>query len=170
MGDICVNLKLLLIAATLLFVSIGANAGEWIADSKTNCKVWNDNPQPNETISWSGDCGDGYAYGSGIIIWYKNGKENTRYKGAMFRGKHAGKGTITWSKGDKYEGELVDNRGKGKGTFTRSNGDKYEGDFVENQVTGKGTITWSNGDKCTGTFQNGQPVGTTECAVGNATK
>ena len=147
MGDICVNLKLLLIAATLLFVSIGANAGEWIADSKTKCKVWNDNPQPNETISWSGDCGDGYAYGSGIIIWYKNGKENTRYKGAMFRGKHAGKGTITWS-----------------------NGDKYEGDFVENQVTGKGTITWSNGDKCTGTFQNGQPVGTTECAVGNATK
>jgi len=142
-----VKLKLLLIVATLLFVSIGANAGEWIADSKTNCKVWNDNPQPNETISWSGDCGDGYAYGSGIIIWYKNGKENTQYKGAMFRGKHAGKGTITWS-----------------------NGDKYEGDFVDNQVTGKGTITWSNGDKCTGTFQNGQPVGTTECAVGNATK
>ena len=85
------KLKLLLIATTLLFVSIGANAGEWIADSKTHCKIWNDNPQPNETISWSGDCGDGYAYGSGIIIWYKNGKENTQYKGAMFRGKHAGK-------------------------------------------------------------------------------
>ena len=118
------KLKLLLLAATLLFVSIEANAGEWIVDGKTKCKVWSDNPQPNETISWSGDCGDGYAYGSGIIIWYKNGKENTRYKGAMFRGKHAG----------------------------------------------KGTITWSNGDKCTGTFQNGQPVGTTKCAVDNATK
>jgi hypothetical protein len=165
-GDTCMRFKLLLLITTLLFVSIGANAGEWIADNETNCKVWNDNPQPKETISWSGDCADGYAYGSGIIIWYKDKKENGRYKGEMRRGKNNGKGSYIWANGDKYEGDFVDNKRTGKGTSTWSNGNKYEGDFVDDQYTGKGTFTNPNGIKCTGIYKNGRPVGTVKCTVG----
>ena len=32
---------------------------EWIADPRTGCRVWNDRPQPNETIVWSGAQWDG---------------------------------------------------------------------------------------------------------------
>ncbi len=42
-------------AVCLLAVSLAAPAaaGEWIKDSRTGCAVWNPNPQPNETITWS---------------------------------------------------------------------------------------------------------------------
>ena len=140
---------LVLIVAALLFVSIAAHAGEWIADSKTNCKIWNDNPQPNETISWSGECVDGYAAGTGVNIWYKDGKESERYEGEMKKGKHDGKGTATLANGLKYEGDWVDGKSHGKGTATLANGDKYTGDFVDDKFNGKGTMTSKDGSKWT---------------------
>ena len=48
----------------------------WIADNKTGCKVWNSNPQANESIEWTGGCVDGYADGYGILQWKKNGINN----------------------------------------------------------------------------------------------
>jgi hypothetical protein len=159
--------KLLLIVTSLLFISVGAHAGEWIVDSKTNYKAWNDYPQPNETISWSGECVDGYASGSGTIIWYENGKETDQYKGEMRKGKCTGKGTYIWANGDKYEGDYVDGKFNGKGTHTGASGGKYQGDFVNNKPSGEGTLTNPNGTRCTGVFQDGKPVGGLNCTVGN---
>lgn len=49
----------------------------WITTDK-GCKVWNPNPQPNESVTWSGECINGKAHGNGILIWYKNGIESSR--------------------------------------------------------------------------------------------
>jgi hypothetical protein len=49
----------------------------WITTDK-RCKVWNPNPQPNESVTWSGECINGKAHGNGILIWYKNGIEFSR--------------------------------------------------------------------------------------------
>ena len=48
-------------------------SGEWIADTKTGCKVFNFNPLPNEKIEYVGRCVDGYADGLGVLTWYKDG-------------------------------------------------------------------------------------------------
>ncbi|HEX2964585.1 MAG TPA: hypothetical protein VHO84_02310 [Syntrophorhabdaceae bacterium] len=149
----------LLIGVSLLFVSVGAHAGEWIVDSKTGCKSWNPNPLPNETISWSGECVDGYTSGLGTEIWYKDGKENGYYKGEMRRGKMDGKGAYTWANGNKYEGDYVDGKRTGKGSFSWANGDKYIGDFVDGKRTGKGIYTWANGNKYEGDFVDGKGTG-----------
>ncbi len=166
----------------LLFCSSGFGAGEWILDGKAKCKVWNIDPRPNETVSWSGACVDGYASGTGTNTWYQDGKEVERYEGVMFKGRPHGKGSVTWANGARYEGDFVygkphgrgtyawanggrydggftDGERAGKGTFRFANGDVYEGDFVNDRRTGSGTYTWINGSRYTGDFVNGRRTG-----------
>jgi hypothetical protein len=42
----------------------GQNPGEthpaWITDAKSKCKVWDPDPEPNETVAWSGTCKPGW--------------------------------------------------------------------------------------------------------------
>lgn len=71
--------------AAALFISlflventnIEAVEPNWIITDK-GCKVWNPNPQPNESVTWSGECVDGKANGNGILTWYKNRIEFSR--------------------------------------------------------------------------------------------
>lgn len=70
--------RYVLIAVVLLFgafssIPVNASVPDWITDNKTGCKVWNSNPQPNESIEWSGECVDGLADGYGILQWKQNG-------------------------------------------------------------------------------------------------
>ena len=46
----------------------------WIADACTGCKVWDRDPQPNLSVTWSGTCRGGFADGSGILQWFNDGK------------------------------------------------------------------------------------------------
>ena len=44
--------------------------GRWQqVENKANCAVWNGEPQPNETVSWTGDCVSGKADGYGKEVW-----------------------------------------------------------------------------------------------------
>ena len=154
-----------LIILCLLLLPFGVNAVELVDTDKTNCKIWNQVPRSNGIFSWSGECVNGYASGSGTEILYQNGKETERYEGQIKMGKFNGRGTFTYGPnspwaGDKYEGEFVDGKRNGKGTYTYANGDKYEGDFVNGRRNGKGTYTcgpkskWA-GDKYEGDFVDG---------------
>lgn len=90
----------------LLLVPLAVNAGEWVDTDKTNCKIWNQAPAPNQTISWSGDCLSGYAPGSGTAICYENSKEIARYEGQIKSGKFHGKGTFTCGNGKQFTGNF----------------------------------------------------------------
>ncbi len=149
----------IVVVVCFMLVPVGVNAGEWIIDSKTNCKVWNPNPVPNETISWSGKCVSSYASGKGTLIWYKNGDKNGSYEGEMKNGKPHGKGINTDSKGNRYEGDFVDGKPHGKGINTNSKGNRYEGDFVDGKPHGKGIHTDSKGNRYEGDFVDGKPHG-----------
>lgn len=69
----------------------------WFEDSTKGCLVFNPNPQPNETVTWSGGCVDGNAEGVGEIVWYADGipaetRPVTGKNGlSMVAGKEAGK-------------------------------------------------------------------------------
>ena len=45
-----------------------------ISDPRTGCKVVNANPQPNECMTWSGGCENGFAQGQGVLRWFESGR------------------------------------------------------------------------------------------------
>jgi hypothetical protein len=161
------------IAATLALLTQAAVAADaaWITDAN-GCKVWDEKPTPNETVTWSGACLDGYASGEGVLQWIVNGKLGSRQEGRFAGGKANGKGThyvqgmvvegdfvdgallghvvMTWPGGDRYEGDSVAGGRTGKGVLTRANGDRYDGDFVNGKWSGHGTFTNANGARYEG--------------------
>jgi hypothetical protein len=83
---------ILLASALLLGVTAEASAGDWIADAKTGCKVWNPNPTPGEGASWSGACRDGIAEGKGTLQWLKGGEAYECDEGDWQAGRQTGQG------------------------------------------------------------------------------
>jgi TonB family protein len=130
-------------------------------------KVWNDNPQPNESVTWSGGAdANGYATGQGVLQWFQNGKPSGKYEGTMLNGRENGKGIYVfegnsqWA-GDRYEGDFVDNKRTGKGIYTWATGDRYDGDWIDGKQNGKGSLVYGPnsqraGDRYDGDFVDGK--------------
>lgn len=107
--------------------------GAYIKDLKTGCKVWDENYSPQDSISWKGTCKGDFAEGSGILIWYKKGKETARYTGIMQKGKPNGKGKYTYSGNGESEGNFIDGVLQGRGTRTFATGLKLEGSYTDDE-------------------------------------
>lgn len=58
----------------------------YIADKK-GCFHFNENPMPNESLTWTGKCIKGYAEGDGDQKWFLNGKPNGGGNTSLKRGK-----------------------------------------------------------------------------------
>jgi hypothetical protein len=108
-------MKTLGLAATLLIVSIPAIAAVdnsassgWTTASNMPCKVWNPEPQPNESVTWSGGCKDGLASGKGILRWTENGKPDVEFAGEYADGKRNGAGVMTMPDGQRTIGTWED--------------------------------------------------------------
>lgn len=153
--------KTAIAAALVLTAGLGhvALAESWITTSNNNCKIYNSDPQPKETITWSGKCQDGYAHGQGTAQWYQNKQPTDKFVGNYQQGKIHGKGVYTWSDGDKYDGEWVSDKMHGKGVRTWTNGDKYNGEWKDDKMHGKGTYVWLNGDKYVGDWVSNEMHG-----------
>lgn len=131
----------------------------WIADPKSGCKVWNPQPEPNESITWSGPCKDGIANGKGTLQWIEEGKPGSRYDGEMKGGKPNGHGIEVHANGNRYEGEFKDYQYNGHGIWTGAKGGRMEGQFVGGKFTGSGSITYDNGNSYQGGFKDGKRSG-----------
>lgn len=159
-----------------------AGAQEPYITDANGCKIYNPSPQSDETISWSGGCQDGYASGSGVLQWLRDGKPGTRleapfthgrpegtgflvtasgsrFEGNFVDGEPSGKGVMTWPNGDRYEGDWLRGKRTGTGVLARANGDRYEGDFVDGRWSGKGTFTSTSGGQYTGDWFNNKRQG-----------
>jgi hypothetical protein len=149
------KLYLTLILSLLPTVSF---AGNWIAD-QNGCEAWNGNPQPNESIAWTGGCSNGKMNGNGTLQWYKDGQKNERYEGQYKDGKLNGQGVYTWANGDRYEGQWKDDKKNGQGEFTWANGNRYDGQYKDGKENGQGEFTWADGSSYEGQFKDGQRGG-----------
>ena len=78
-----------------------------------------------------------------------------KYVGEWIDGKQEGQGTYTFSSGNKYVGEWIDGKQEGQGTYTFSSGDKYVGEWKRGEENGQGTYTFSSGDKYVGEWKRG---------------
>jgi MORN repeat len=81
---------------------------DWITTANQPCKVWNPEPRPDESVTWSGACENGFATGKGILRWTENGKPEIEFDGEYKNGKRNGPGVIITTDGHRLEGVWVD--------------------------------------------------------------
>jgi hypothetical protein len=105
------------IIATAASLLIAFNAGaqtsyplppDWITTANQACKVWNPQPQPDQSVTWSGACVDGFASGKGILRWMENGAFDIQFDGEYKDGKRNGPGVVTTSDGFSVKGVWMD--------------------------------------------------------------
>jgi len=127
----------------------------WMEDAGTGCRVWNEVPQPDETVTWSGSCGsDGVAAGFGIRE-FRYGSKVSRYEGELVNGRMHGSGVRTWPNGSRHQGQWRDDRANGQGIRVWSTGSRYEGEWRDNLAHGPGVLTTANGERFDGTWVDG---------------
>ena len=127
-----------------------------IIEDVNGCKVYNPAPQEEETISWSGNCINGFANGPGILEWYKNGELMERYEGDMESGWAQGNGILISETGMRYEGHWNKSAQSGYGKLSHLDGSSYEGQWLNGKPHGRGTYTHPNGDILSGEWNDGE--------------
>ena len=105
----------LIAAATILLVSFEAQAQTqsaappgWITATNKPCKIWNPQPQANESVTWSGLCKNGLASGKGVLRWTENGKPDEEFDGEYANGKRNGFGVMIEPGGRRTAGQWAD--------------------------------------------------------------
>jgi hypothetical protein len=96
-----------LFLATYGLAQNNAPTPTWITATNQPCKIWNPHPEPNESVTWSGPCKDGYASGQGLLRWTVNGKLDAEFEGRYANGKRNGRGVLTTPDGKHMEGEWI---------------------------------------------------------------
>lgn len=131
-----------------------AHQGEWIAAGE-NCKVWNNYPRPNESVTWSGACRGGYGEGPGALMWQRDDAPEQREELTLKHGMAIGPGSYTTPDGEHFEGVYADGRSNGRGTITWSNGARYDGMFTDGNMTGYCVWTDAKGERYEGLVLSG---------------
>ncbi len=138
----------------------------WVKVSNQDCTVWSDSAlKDNEVLTWSGDCVDGRASGSGTIEWFVDEKLKGTYEGGMRDGRLDGDGVLRVEEKqdggfDRLEGTFIAGEPDGKARFDAANGDMYEGGFQDGERHGIGYYRLVNGEEYFGDFEKGQRHGT----------
>ncbi len=122
--------------APLLLADPFARTPGWLIDKRTNCAVWDPLPVADETVTWSGDCDEGLATGSGTEQWYQEGRLKRQYEGEIRHGKHNGHGTLTIVSGEKYVGEFRDDNFVGQETTKPADNAGTEGKLRDGNSAG----------------------------------
>ena len=147
----------LLLAATALGAAMLARADEdtqWIAD-KRGCKVANPFPQPDESITWSGACKDGFADGEGVLTFLLSGREHSRFTGTLVLGRAQGKGVLEFPDGGRYNGQWAHSQENGQGRRDWPDGSWYEGGWKNGKPHGSGRFRRPDGKVFVGEWIDG---------------
>jgi hypothetical protein len=111
--------------------------GRWQISSD-GCKVWNPAPVPNESVTWSGGCANGFGHGDGTEAWFENGKIGNVITGTMANGRFSGVVTVRYPNGSVYKGKLSSSgRGgpDGDGLFTSASGRVFQVSYSNGKRT-----------------------------------
>jgi len=155
--------RAVVLSACFLIACPAAHAGEWLADAKTGCQVWDPNPQLDESVSWSGACKNGHADGLGTVQWLRGNIAIETDKGEWRDGRQAGKGVQNWPIG-RYQGELADGLPNGEGVLTFQKF-RYEGQFRDGKPNGIGSLI-EGSETVQGTWKDGCLQGQRKASIG----
>jgi len=93
----------------------------WIRDEASGCWAANPDPEPLESVTWSGQCTDMLVSGPGILSWYLDGWPIGRDEGNFVRGELSGHGKINFADGTSFEGDFP-----GRGVITLPSGNRVD--------------------------------------------
>ena len=126
---------------------------------RPGCYVWNPNPQPGETVTWTAECADGVATGTGSLTWvHDNGMQVAT--GLLREGRHWHGEVVTRDgDGSRTEGSYVDGKRQGNWIQRNADGDVFEGTYVDGQPHGSWVRRDANGTVYELDFVNGEPQG-----------
>jgi hypothetical protein len=134
--------------------SMGASGQPgWIMDPRNGCSVWNTEPQPDETLSWSGSCLDGKASGRGTAI-FRTRSGSTRVNGSMREGRLEGPATIIGADGTRIQAAFVNGMAEGKMLSVTPDGTSFETTAVNNKSEGPATLTLPGHIRIAGNFSH----------------
>ena len=168
-----------------------AQNSQWLKAG--DCLLFNAAAQPGDTVSWTGDCVDGYASGVGTATFTHNGQAQSftaifargvvpdghavtrwgngwSYQGETVGGRFHGAGILTTDKNDRFDGQWIDGKLSGFGVLLRANGERYAGDWKNNRPNGSGELRHPDGTLIAGTFLEGKLVQVAEKPVPPAAK
>jgi hypothetical protein len=100
-------------AIVLAALPVSALAGTWMKTNK-DCLVWNSDPKPGETATWTGACVGGKVNGQGKLTW-RSGSRSSSYVGSYKAGKRDGVGTFNDGSGNWYSGPFANGVPHGTG-------------------------------------------------------
>jgi len=150
-------------SAWFFVAALPAHAGDWIADAKSGCRVWDPNPQLEESVTWSGACANGRAEGHGVVQWSKRDFPYETDQGEWHDGRQVNNGKQSWTTG-RYDGELANGEPNGHGVLTVQKL-RYEGEFHGGKPNGFGTLTAGN-EIVRGTWKDGCLLGRRKASIG----
>jgi len=159
----CLRIWIVAMAVAGSALALPAQAGEWIADAKTGCQVWNPNPQLDEAVAWSGPCSNGRAEGRGTVHWVRSGVAIETDEGEWHDGRQTGRGTQSWQ-GGRYDGDLAEGEPEGAGILTLKNV-RFEGQFRHGKPNGSGTLT-AGSEAVSGIWKDSCLQGNRKASVG----
>jgi hypothetical protein len=92
------------------------DAGDWLLDTQTGCRMWDWHPEPEDKVVWKGACRAGRPEGRGEAQWFEHGHPIDRFVGTYRNGKREGPGYYTWNDQVSYEGTYANDVPHGRGT------------------------------------------------------
>jgi hypothetical protein len=131
----------------------------WTNVKRSDCYVWNDDPQEGESADWSGDCLNQFASGPGRLDWSLLSGESQFAIGSMDAGRLQGEVSYTYSSGGSYNGEYVAGKRAGYGVYIYPNGNRYDGNWTNGVKSGAGNLYFANGNHFSGFWVNDLPNG-----------
>ena len=95
----------------------------WLEISqRVGCYIWNPDPQPGATVTWTGACAAGKVQGTGTLSWTYDGEAQTE-TGRLVDGKHNGHWILRDQERTVLEGSLVEGQANGHWVVRYADGD-----------------------------------------------
>ncbi len=103
--------------------------------SHPGCYVWNFDPRPDETATWTGECSSGFAQGPGTLIWtYREGSQE--HQASRRFGRPHGESVIQYREGGVSEGPSRFGKRHGRWVLRFASGQVEEGPYMDGEKTG----------------------------------
>ncbi len=132
-------------------------SGTWLKDG--DCALFSAGAGPGDSVSWTGQCLDGFAEGLGTATFTHDGQSQS-FTAYFVHGMIPDGHIITrWGQGWSYDGEAMDGRFNGWGTLTTNTADRFEGYWTDGQMNGFGVLHRANGEIYTGDWKDDRPNG-----------
>ena len=133
----------------------------WMAlTDRPGCYVWDPKFQPDATVTWTAECAEGLAQGTGALNWaWDAGLETLEATGRPQAGQRHGQWVFRFGNGMVQEGPMVEGKQHGWWVYRSSNGTVEAGPMADGKRQGQGVWYGADGTVSKGSYVEGKAHG-----------